>query len=208
MIGLNHEQKETLAEIINISFGRSIGQLADILGTFINISVPMVQTIQSKEVVKFLSNTFNYHEKISLLQQNFRGKFWGEAVLALSKKDIELMSYILKEKTNFKSENKKDKLAEETLFEVGNVIIGACMNQFAILLNTNLSFNPPRILFDNLESENLKEKLQPKENEALVIQTNFNIDKQKIKGFLFIFLSESCVEGLSKGINDFIAAMC
>ena len=208
MIGLTHDQQETLGEIINISFGHSIGQLADILGTFININVPMVQTIQSKKVINFLSNTFDYNEKISLLQQNFRGKFWGEAVLALSKTDINLMSYVLKEKTNFKSKNKKDKLAEETLFEVGNVIIGACMNQFAILLNTNLSFNPPRIFFDNLESENLKEKLQPKENEVLLIQTNFNIDKQKINGFLFIFLSEGCIKGLSKGIDDFITAMC
>jgi chemotaxis protein CheC len=204
MIELTEERSGALSELINIGFGLSMGSLADILGIFIELSVPRVQMVRSHELIYVLVDSIDEKEEVTLINQNFRGDFFGEAVLALPKKASHTLADILDKNCGFRPEMEMDKLEMEALLELGNVVIGACLGKFAELLNTSISFSPPRIFLDNIALDRFKEKTPISDRIVLVIHTNFNLENKEVSGCLLIFLDENCLEWLFSAVDSFI----
>lgn len=203
---LSNERSDIITELMNIGFGKSVGILSEILGVFIDISVPNVESISSKKVLELLIKKFDNKGKINILQQAFRGRFWGEAIFVLPTHDTARLVSILGNSSGYVIPMvDKSKLELEAILEVGNVIIGSCLNQFASLLNTTLSFNPPQVFIENLYSYKLGEKTTLRKGNALVIHTNFQVGDEQMEGFLFVFLSMGCLEWLYDSIDNFIS---
>ena len=204
MIELTEERSGALSELINIGFGLSMGSLADILGIFIELSVPRVQMVRSHELIYVLMDSVSGNDEVTLINQNFRGEFFGEAVLALPKKASQTLADILDKTCGFRPEMEIDKLEMEALLELGNVVIGACLGKFAELLETSISFSPPRIFLDNVSLERFKSKTTVSDRMVLVIHTNFNLEEKEVSGCLLIFLDENCLEWLFSAIDSFL----
>lgn len=205
---LSSARSDIITELMNIGFGKSVGILSEILGVFIDISVPKVESISSKKVLELLIQKFDNKGKINILQQAFRGRFRGEAIFVLPTHDTARLVSILGNSSGYIIPDiDKSKLELESILEVGNVIIGSCLNQFASLLNTTLSFNPPQVFIENLYSYKIGEKTTLRKGNALVIHTNFQVGDERMEGFLFVFLSSSCLEWLYDSIDNFISKL-
>ncbi|MFZ5587436.1 MAG: hypothetical protein ACOZHQ_16065 [Thermodesulfobacteriota bacterium] len=204
MTELSNERREALQEMINIGFGRSMASLADLLGVHIELSVPHIATIDGSQVYEFLLASLNGSEEVSLVRQTFRGEFFGEAMLALSGHAGRELVVMLGEDSGFAPALEMGQLELEALLEVGNVVVGACLGQFAELLETNLSFNPPVVLMDSIHSLQTREVLSARPGEALLIRTNFRVNQRAVTGYLLIFLPADCLEWVYREVDRFL----
>lgn len=204
LTGLTDERREALQEMINIGFGRSMASLAELLGTYIELSVPDISSIQGEQIFDFLFSSLDGPEDVSLVRQTFRGQFFGEAVLALSGRAGRELVVMLGEDSGFQPSLEMSQLEMEALLEVGNVVIGACLGQFADLLETNLSFNPPVVLMDSIHSNQAREVLSARPGQALLIKTQFRVDQRAVTGFLLIFLPLDCLSWVYREVDLFV----
>ncbi|MBI9085983.1 MAG: chemotaxis protein CheC [Desulfobacterales bacterium] len=207
MITLTDDHRDALSEMINISFGRSMASLAELLGVFIHISVPQVSVIEADKIIEFLEESFDASEEISLIQQVFRGDFFGEAALALSADSCTNLVSMLTEEIGFAPQMETDKLELEALLEVGNIVIGACLGRFAELLGTVLTFDPPEIFWDRLSADRIRDRITARGDEVLRIHAKFDLKDRKAEGYLFVFLSHQCMAWLFSETDKFMAEL-
>ena len=201
---LTKERSEAMSELINIGFGLSMGSLADLLGIYIELSVPNVRLVKSHELIYVLSDSIDETQEVTLISQNFRGDFFGEALLALPKKASQTLADVLEKDSGFRPNLDIDKLQMEALLELGNVVLGACLGKFAELLTTSIAFSPPKVFLDNITLDRFKSVTTISDRMVLVIQTNFNLEKHEVSGCLLIFLNQNCLEWIFKAVDSFI----
>ncbi|MBF0524408.1 MAG: hypothetical protein HQK56_04850 [Deltaproteobacteria bacterium] len=207
MIEFTDERHEALVELINICFGRAMASLAELLETHIHLSVPVIRSVNPEEVIKVLTASIEDKDEVTIVQQAFGGEFAGEAVLALPGWTSQSLVSMLTEQSGFTSDLEIDKLNLEVILEVGNIVIGACLGQFAELLESRISYSPPAVFLDRITSAGLKERLTTREIDALLVQTKFSHREREVTGYLFFFLSQFCLEGLFGAVDRFIKKM-
>ena len=207
MTHLSATQRETLKEMINISFGRSVASLADFLGVFIQMNVPDVQLVRADNISDFLEESFGDYGEIHLVQQTFHGEFFGETVLALSAYSSASLVKTLTKQSGFTPDIAGDQLEMEVLLEVGNIVMGSCLGQFAEILNTSLSFDPPELFLHRVEISEFRERVKTKNDDALLIHTQFNLEDEEAQGYIFTFLSTECLIWLLKSVDHFLDDM-
>ena len=201
---LNADQRSALTELVNISFGRSMASLSDLLGVFINLSVPEVRITSADQVLDYLESIFGEDFQLTLVQQTFSGDFFGEAALTLPHRSGATLVQMLDEQSGFRPAMEPDALEMEVLLEVGNIVIGACLSQFAQMLNTQLSFDPPQIFWENLNTNRFKHQLNTSLDEVILIHTYFDLEDRRASGYLMIFLDKECIGWLLKALDTFL----
>ncbi|MGD8386849.1 MAG: chemotaxis protein CheC [Desulfobacteraceae bacterium] len=202
---LTEERRDALTELLNIGFGRSIASMADLVGFFIQISVPSVRIVHPHDIVDVLQQSDVDRDEVTLIQQAFRGEFSGEAVLALPGKAGWVLTRMLDIDCGFHPDMAPDKLQLEVLLELGNIVIGACLGKFAEILDCTLSFNPPQVFLDNIHLDRLKQAVSLSENEALFVVTRFHLERQEVTGYMFIFIGSDCQDSLFRAVDRFLS---
>lgn len=204
---MNHltpDRREALQEMINIGFGRSIASLAELLNVHINLSVPDVQVISPRDLLDLLTGAFPGRQDLCLVHQAFRGQFFGEAVLVLPGGAGRELMAMLGEEAGFQPDLEMGKLEMEALLEIGNLVMGACLGQFADLLQTTLSFNPPALVVETASSHHYLGEMSTQPGEALLIKTNFLVELREVMGYLLIFLHQDCLDWLFQEVDAFL----
>ncbi len=204
MNDLTADRRDALQEMINIGFGRSVAALADLLRVFIDLSVPDIQLVEASHLLDLLFEGLEVQDEVSLIKQSFRGDFFGEAVLALPGKSGQEVVRALTQEAGFNPEMEIGQLEMEALLEVGNVVIGACLGQFADLLGRSLSYNPPAFAVESTRYHQYLGQLTTRPGEVLLIRTNFRVNENDISGFLLIFLHKDCLAWLFSEVDRFL----
>lgn len=81
---LDPEEIEILQEIMNISFGKSAADLADVIDTQVVLSVPYIKAINPAELPEYIKTDVKGYTTINVVEQKFWGKFKGDALLVFS----------------------------------------------------------------------------------------------------------------------------
>ena len=207
MVDLTDDRREALVELINIGFGQAVGALSEILSGRLRINVPEVTIVGPQEVEELLAAQIHEKDEVSLVQQVFRGDFSGEAVLALPGRSGDGLLALLAGGGDSLPEMEADKLRQEVVLEVGNIVIGTCMGQFSDLLNTSIAYSPPAVSIFELTSERFREHLTTKEQDALLIHNTFSQDEQQVHGYLFFFLTQECLDWLFRELDRFLESL-
>lgn len=204
MNALTEERRDALTELLNIGFGRSIASMADLVGFYIQISVPSVRIIHPHDIVDVLMQSHMDRGEVTLIQQTFRGEFSGEAVLAFPGKAGWILTRMLDIDCGFHPDMAPDKLQLEVLLELGNIVIGACLGKFAEILDCTVSFNPPQVFLDNVHLDRLKQSVSLPDSGALLVLTSFRLERQEVTGYMFIFIGSHCQQSLFQAVDRFL----
>jgi len=204
---LTADRRDALTELLNIGFGRSIASLAELLGIHIQLSVPSVKIIHPHEIIDVLSASEVSRDKVTLVQQTFRGEFNGEAVLALPGRASRTLASMLETDCGFHPDMEPDKLHLEVLLEVGNIVIGACLGKFAEILDSMLSFNPPQVFLDSIQLDRMRQTISLPEYDTLLVLTSFRLEKDEVTGYMFIFIGNDCLESLFRAVDRFLGGL-
>ena len=202
---ITDEERDILQEIMNIAFGKAAADLAEVVHIFVVLSVPDIRIVDAADLPDYIRTEFSEFGNISIVEQNFWGEFRGNALLIFpSDSGKELISLLGDgHPVSFESQA-SDFLENETLMEVGNILIGACVGKVAELLKDMVTYSPPRVIIEDHPSVSMPDTLFDPENSAIILKTVFCFNERNVNGFLFLITSHNSVAWLKKALADFM----
>ena len=202
---LSEEEVEILQEIMNISFGQSAADLADVIDTAVVLSVPYIDIMDVPELPDYIRNHVKDYKNINIVEQKFWGKFRGDALLIFSSgAGKELISLLQADNKNVFESDPFDILERETLMEVGNILIGACVGKLSELLKDVVTYTPPMVIVEKDYREAISNGHYDEDKTAIILKTDFRFDKGDVSGFLFLVTSNDSVRWLKEALRTFI----
>lgn len=202
MQSLTPDQTDTLQEIVNIAMGQAGDSLARVLDCFVNLSVPRIRLIEVAHIGAHMRKLVQSDAPLTAVRQSFYDDLSGEAITLFSSngyRDLcELMGY----------QDELDPQAEkEVLFDVSNILVGACLNGIAEQLSANLSFSAPSLIAENTTASALLSPSSLPWDYALQVEVNFSLEKRNFMSHLIIMMAEDAVDSLKQSLDAFLEAV-
>ena len=200
-------EKDALQEIMNIAFGMAAADLSEVIRLYVTLTVPHIDVLPLKEVFRFIQNGLPPQEKgLSMITQSFTGEFSGTCILIFPHGEGQKLLQLFGEQSGFASaEYDMDVLERETLIEISNIIIGACISKIAELLGDTVGYAPPRF-YNNEQILNSLAQLFWGENVfAVFFKTVFHFEDFDASGSLFLVCDQKQIEWLQKGIERYLS---
>lgn len=191
---LTHGQRDALTELINIGYGRAAGALSELTGYRITLEVPQVTMHEIGEIAPMLEKAI--HSEVASVDQMFTGPISGNALLLLDQNAALMLSQLLTDSAG--KAQVLDTTGRETITEVGNILLNACLGVFGNLLQVQVNFAVPRLQVDTVTEvlhgvgAQAKEKL----DYGLMIHTRFFVKMGNVMGYLVIILGIASLDRL------------
>ncbi|MFZ5948788.1 MAG: chemotaxis protein CheC [Stygiobacter sp.] len=196
---LSNEQKDSITELINISFSKAAASLSELTGHRVLLSVPEIDILKIDDIEISLSKYI--FGEISTVHQIFNGPISGDALLLLDKQSAKLLVNLLVDDTNYSEDF--DISTQEVIVEVGNILLNACLGVFGNLLKVQFKFSVPILHVQSLENM-LKSIVLEKEElrYAMIVFMEFKLRDSNIKGFLIIVLGVTSLDKFLKQVQS------
>ena len=198
------DEAAILQEVMNIAFGKASADLARVIDIRVVLNVPHVELIGADGLLQRIKEETKVYDALSIIEQNFWGKLIGSALLAFPSSAKEGLISLFDDEGGEVS----PLLEKETLLEVGNILIGACVGKVAELLGDMVSFSPPRlnshVVISNLSKEAVSKHLAGAGKIAVLMKTVFHFEDKDISGFLFLVANQDSMEWLETALNNFM----
>jgi chemotaxis protein CheC len=202
---ISEEESDILQEIMNIAFGKAAADLAEIISIFVRLSVPRISMVKAVDLPNYLRSEAGSKEMISIVEQNFWGGFTGSALLVFqSGAGKELISLLGSSEEAWFETGSIEVLERETLMEVGNILIGACVGKVAELLQDVVSYSPPRVIVEDDPDNAIPENLFHPSCTAIVLKTLFCFNERDVNGLLFLVTSQQSIGWLKQALSAFM----
>jgi chemotaxis protein CheC len=203
---LSRDDAAILEEIMNIAFGKASSDLARVIDIRVVLSAPRVEILRADGLLQRIKEDTRIYEAISIIEQNFWGKYTGSALLVFPSTASKGLVSLFDDEESIDADNPL--LEKETLLEVGNILIGACVSKVAELLDDNVSFSPPRLIprvvSNNLSNTTVTPKLDEPNTSAILMKTVFHLEDRDIKGFLFLIANQGSMKWLKTALQNFL----
>jgi chemotaxis protein CheC len=190
---------------MNIAFGNAAANLAEIINIFVNLSVPQIAMVKASDLPQYLRAEVISSERISIIEQNFWGEFKGSAFLVFQSGAGKELISLLGDGADSSFESEPIEVLErETLMEVGNILIGACVGKVAELLQDVVTYSPPRVIVENNPNDAIPEGLFDPSYTAIVLKTLFCFNERNVNGLLFLVTSQESIAWLKQALFVFM----
>ena len=200
---LSEIEIDALKEMMNIGFGHAAGELSDILEMHVLLSVPEVNIFKPKELASFINKATTVEDNYSVIRQFFIGRFKGFSLLALPLSQSKAFFFCFCESDELEEDINIALLEKETLLEIGNIIVGACVSEIANILNDTVRFSPPEFFVQS--SLQIAESSLFNDNQfVLSFKTKFKLEEEDVFGFLFLVTDFDTIKWLKHAISDFL----
>ena len=198
------EETDILQEIMNIAFGRAASDLAEYIDIFVILSPPHIKLLQAFDLPTYINNEIKDYDKVSVVEQNFWGKFKGNAFLVFpSGTGKRMISLFNRENKVFESDPTHE-LEKETFLEIGNILIGACIGKIAELLGDVTTYSPPRVVVEKSLRGVVYDNLSDPDNLAIVLRTVFEFNEKNVSGYMFILTKQESFAWLKTALHKFL----
>ena len=195
---LTADQTDTLQEIVNIAMGQAGDSLARVLDSFVELSVPRIKLIEVSNIGPGIAQLIKNDILITAVRQSFYDDLSGEAITIFSSEGCRDLSDLMGYQTDL------DPLAEkEILFDVSNILVGACLNGIAEQLNANLSFSAPSLIAENTPASTLLAPDSFPWEHALQVEVNFRLEQRNFMSHLIIMMAEDAIGALQRSLDSF-----
>jgi chemotaxis protein CheC len=200
------QEKDILQEIMNIAFGNAAADLSEIIDIYVELTAPEVRLISAAEIPGHISEKMRpSSDGTNLVVQNFWGNFNGMGLLVLPENaGIGLIRVMQDLEGDEDADRPLAHQEREILMEVGNILIGACVGKICELLDTFVTYTPPRIVSEaGRDGPSFLDSLE--ENRfAILLETVFRFESVDINGQLLLITSQDAIEWLRKALNAFM----
>lgn len=198
-------ETDALQEIMNIGFGRAAADLAEIINLHVILSIPHIAILEADDVISHVQQEIPDISDMSMITQFFSGKFNGGSFLVFPHGEgRKLLSVFDPEITQNTGQYDLDLLEKETLVEIGNIIIGACVGKIAEMLGDVVTYAPPRFFSHDQIYHTLEGILEDSDSFAILFKTVFNFEHDNVNGYLFLVSQYSIMPWLKRAIADFL----
>lgn len=200
-IQLSELQRDTIIELLNIGMGQAGNSLSQMVNEEVQLSIPIIELLSRQQVSNRLKNELN---RIAVVKQHFDGFFWGDALLLfLPEKSFELVRVLMKDNV---PTNILPQLEPDTLTEVGNIVIGACLSSLANVLTQELTSDLPTFM-TGTTLEILDTLVHQTDEIIMFVRMDFALPTKNIDGYVAFVLEIPSVEQLKARIDKYLAAI-
>ena len=189
---------------MNIAFGRAASDLAEYIDIFVILSRPHIKLLQAFDLPSYLNNEIKDYDKVSVVEQNFWGKFKGNAFLVFPSGTGKRMISLFDSENKFFESEPTHELEKETFLEIGNILIGACIGKIAELLGDVTTYSPPRVVVENSLRGVVYDNLSDPDNLAIVLRTVFEFNEKNVSGYMFILTKQESFAWLKTALYKFL----
>lgn len=195
---ISDDQREALQEVANIGMGQAGASIAQVLGEFVELSVPQIRAVDAADIPAALVALAG-DGIASAVRQAFLGELRGEAIVIFSEHSAhdlaELMSY---------GDALDAPASRELLLDISNVLVGACLGGIAELLRAEIGFSAPSLLADQVSTHQLLQAEAIAAHCALLVEVRFGLERRVFRCHLIILMAEDAVAALQRALDRFI----
>ncbi|MFC1523846.1 chemotaxis protein CheC [Thermodesulfobacteriota bacterium] len=202
---LSSQEIEILQEVMNIAFGKASADLADVVDIRVFLNVPYVEILNASILPERILKEVEEYGDIRIVEQNYWGKFKGTALLVFPSEAGKVLISLFEENLEEDIETEGVGFEKETLLEIGNILIGACVGKIAGLLDDIVSYSPPKVLFKNIPNQSSLEGLADANKHAIFMKTIFHFEGKDVNGSLFLISGQDSLGWLKTALNNFLA---
>jgi Chemotaxis protein CheC, inhibitor of MCP methylation len=197
-------ETDLLQEIMNIAFGRATSDLAEYIDIFVILSVPNIKLLQAFDLPEYINKEIKDYDNVSVVEQNFWGKFKGNAFLVFPSGTGKRMISLFDSENKFFESEPTHELEKETFLEIGNILIGACIGKIAELLGDVTTYSPPRVVVENGLRGIVYDNISDPDNLAIVLRTVFEFNEKNVSGYMFILTKQESFAWLKTALYKFL----
>jgi len=192
------EQRDALAEFVNIGMGQAGDSLARLFDTYIQLSIPRIEIVKPHDVLGAISALIGDAGPIVAVRQAFSSRIRGEALAVYAAGGCDALADLV---------TYPDVTSDELLLDVSNVLIGACVGGLAAQFELDLSFSPPSILGQQASIEHLLAAEGLPWQTALIAEVHFRIAERAFRCHLFTFWPDDSMAVLLGAVDAFLATL-
>lgn len=192
------QQRDALAELVNIGMGQAGDALARLFDTYIHLSIPRITVVHPQDVSQAIAALVDNTGPIVAVRQAFSSRIRGEALVVYAEGGCDELSDLVRY---------PDVSSDELLLEISNVLVGACVGGLAAQFALELSFSPPSILGKHRSIVELLDTGCLPWKTALIAEVNFRVDDRAFRCHLLTFWPDESLRVLLRAVDAFLAAL-
>lgn len=184
---LSESHKDILKELFNIGVGKACSSLNSIVGSPVELTVPMISVFKRNALE---TNLVEYAGvKVSSVGQKFKGPFIGTALLVLeSNSASKLIGLLIDEDEDTPD---FDAIRSATLTEVGNILLNGIIGTLGNMVKSSFTYSLPSYLEGPL-SFIVRSDYSDEDVVIILVKTKFKVNEHLIEGdFLYLFEVDS-----------------
>jgi chemotaxis protein CheC len=188
------EQRDALQEIANLAMGQAAARLARLFNTFIQLSVPHICVVGVDEATQILREMTGIDESVTAVRQGFRSDINGEALVICRSSGIECLRALVNEPY---AQSAYETVSQaELIFDVANVLTGACVSSILNQFDRTPVFSPPSLLGEGIALDDVFQADVLAWRIALLLEVNFTLEDQTFRAHLVMLMDEDSIRRL------------
>ncbi|AOJ43340.1 MULTISPECIES: chemotaxis protein CheC [Burkholderia] len=200
------EQRDALQEIANLAMGRAAARLALLLEHFIELSVPRVRVVKATDAGDALREMTGIHDNVTAVRQGFRSDIKGEAIVLCRTASIaRLMSVV--DRTFGDGVYGGMATPDEVVFDVANVLMGACVASILDELGRKPVFFPPGLLGANVSFDDVFQPTELAWSVALLLEVNFGLEDHAFRAHFVMLMAEDSIRLMGDALDALLSAL-
>ena len=200
------EQRDALQEIANLAMGRAAARLALLLGRFIELSVPRVRVVKATDAGDALREMTGIYDNVTAVRQGFRSDIKGEAIVLCRTASIaRLMSVV--DRTFGEGVYGGMATHDEVVFDVANVLMGACVASILDELGRKPVFFPPGLLGANVSFDDVFQPTELAWSVALLLEVNFGLEDHAFRAHFVMLMAEDSIRLMGDALDALLSAL-
>lgn len=187
-------------EVANVAMGRAADLLARLLGVFVEMPIPNVNTIEAGEL-RMAIHQIGSGAQASAVCQGFVGAgIAGEALLMFDDSSLSDVAALLEYQGDV-----DEAVRYELITDVASVITGACLKGIADQLDISFSQSYPIVLGRDLDIEELIKRNSERWKSMLAVEMACKVEDRNIRCNLLLLFTEDSLPALNERVS-FLAA--
>lgn len=195
-------QRDALTEMMNLGVGRAASAFSKLVGDEVLLSVPEVSLTTVADAVALFAKGDS--AAFAGVMESFDGFIDGTAALLFpGERSLELVRVVIGE--DMPAEEISE-LEEETLAEIGNIILNNCLATVANALRKRIHTSLPETYRATGESmfPFLQSAAEDGSAVLLLVQIDFSLRERDIRGFLAFLIDLKSTEAFRDAIDEYL----
>jgi chemotaxis protein CheC len=219
MFSLTEMEEDALKEFFNMGLGMAAASLSQMVNNEVLLSLPQLKVVSYEEATKMLVP--GKEEKLVAIRQNFTGELSGTALLIFpGAEGLELVRTLLNEPMPLEI---LMELEQETLLDVGNVVLNAFLESFTQMMSIQFEFESAEFLKGGshflldlsshlaAQKQALVSASSDREERAFVLMMDFKTNDEEdaqhtLNGFVVLLFSQPSMEILKRELKTILGA--
>ncbi len=187
---------DALKEFINIGVGRAAASLSEMVRQRVNLDVPSARILTA---LQFKAEMDDFgSSKTSSIKIGFDGPFYGSAALVFSSESASRLVRALADQPAGLSTAEAE---EETLKEIGNIVINGVLGSIANMLKQRFSYTLPAFAAVSVKDLFLSERIG-NDTVFLLVRTRFRVREVEVEGNIILLFTVGAFDMLLSVLDE------